>query len=58
MADEKSIKWECDVQMPKGYPINEFDLCVLFGNILDNALEACGRMRYGDGALLIFRQKQ
>jgi len=28
-ADEKNIKWECDVQMPKGYSINEFDLCVL-----------------------------
>ena len=44
-AEEENIKWECDVQMPKGCCINEFDLCVLFGNILDNALEACGRMQ-------------
>ena len=44
-AEWENIKWECDVRMPKGCCINEFDLCVLFGNILDNALEACGRMR-------------
>ena len=44
-AEEKGIRWECDVQMPKGCCINEFDLCVLFGNLLDNALEACGRMQ-------------
>ncbi len=47
-AEEENIKWECDVQMPKECRINEFDLCVLFGNILDNALEACGRMRSGE----------
>ena len=51
-AEEESIKWECDVQMPKGYFINEFDLCVLFGNILDNALEACGRMRCGESCFI------
>ena len=44
-AEEGNISWECDVQIPKGCCINEFDLCVLFGNILDNSLEACGRMR-------------
>ncbi len=47
-AEEENIKWECDVQMPKERCINEFDLCVLFGNILDNALEACGRMQRGE----------
>ena len=44
-AEGEDIKWECDMQMPKGCCINEFDLCVLMGNILDNALEACGRMQ-------------
>ena len=47
-AEEESIRWECDVQMPKVCDINEFDLCVLFGNILDNALEACERMQGGE----------
>lgn len=43
-AEEKQITWECDVQIPRRCQINEFDLCVLFGNILDNALQACGRL--------------
>ena len=44
-AEEAGIRWECDVQIPRECRINEFDLCVLFGNVLDNALEACGRMQ-------------
>lgn len=44
MAEDKKIEWECDVRIPKQCRINEFDLCVLFGNILDNALEACERL--------------
>ncbi|MDE6014197.1 MAG: ATP-binding protein [Acetatifactor sp.] len=56
-ANEKNIKWECDVQMPKGYSINEFDLCVVFGNILDNALEACGRMRCDESCFINIQAK-
>lgn len=48
-AENGKIRWECDVRIPKPCPIHEFDLCVLFGNILDNAVEACGRLA-GDGA--------
>ena len=44
-AEREHIKWECDVRLPKICSINEFELCVLFGNILDNALEACERLR-------------
>ncbi len=44
-AEEKGILWECDVQIPKQSGIHEFDLCVLFGNILDNAAEACERLQ-------------
>lgn len=45
MAEDKSITWECDVRIPKRCHINEFDLCILFGNILDNAVEACERLQ-------------
>ena len=56
-ADEKNIRWECDGQMPKECFINEFDLCVLFGNLLDNALEACGRVECGKGAFIHIQEK-
>lgn len=45
LAEEKGIDWECDVRIPKQCRVNEFDLCVLFGNLLDNALEACERLQ-------------
>lgn len=38
-AERKNTAWECDVKMPRECHIQEFDLCVLFGNILDNAVE-------------------
>lgn len=44
-AEEKGIAWECDVRIPKQCGIKEFDLCVLLGNLLDNALEACERLQ-------------
>ncbi len=44
-AEGKNITWECDAQMPPQCRIREFDLCVLFGNLLDNAIEACDRLQ-------------
>lgn len=45
MAEERGILWECSVQIPRFCQIDTFDLCVLFGNILDNAVEACDRLK-------------
>ena len=42
-AEQDDILWECVVRIPNPCPMNEFDLCVLFGNLLDNAIEACVR---------------
>ncbi len=44
-AENRQIAWECDAQMPPQCRIREFDLCVLLGNLLDNAIEACGRLQ-------------
>lgn len=44
-AEADHIRWECDVQIPGDSGIQEFDLCVLFGNLVDNAIEACGRSK-------------
>ena len=56
-AKEGNIQWECDVQIPKECCINEFDLCVLFGNLLDNALNACERMQRGEGRFIHIQAK-
>ena len=44
-AGQFQIRWMCDVQIPKGCVIDEFDLCVLFGNLLDNAIKACAEWK-------------
>lgn len=41
LAAQQAIQWEADINIPKDCSINEFDLCVLFGNILDNAINGC-----------------
>lgn len=46
-AEEKNILWQCDMQpWEKCFP-DEFDFCVVAGNGLDNAIEACERMKDG-----------
>lgn len=42
-ALQNHIHWECDVLIPSYCPVTDFDLCVIFGNIIDNALEACNK---------------
>lgn len=43
-AEKDCVAWECEVQVSGNCGIEEFDICVLLGNILDNALEACERL--------------
>lgn len=53
-AREDHIRWECDTHIPPECPIDDFDLCVIFGNLLDNALEACKKMpKESDGFINI-----
>lgn len=44
-ALEHGIDWKCDIEFPQHSPIKEIDLCILVGNVLDNALESCIRLR-------------
>lgn len=43
-AEREQVRWDCEVQLPNTCNISTFDLCILLGNLLDNALEACERM--------------
>lgn len=44
MALAKGITVDVDLDLPEGMAINEYDLCVFFGNTIENAIEACGRI--------------
>lgn len=44
LAEEKNISWECDIKIMPECPVDTYDLCVLLGNALDNAIEACERI--------------
>lgn len=56
-AEAQMIQWDCDVRIPKECCFHDFDLCVLFGNILDNALEACARMQGDEGRFIRIQAK-
>ena len=39
-----SIRTDVDAHVPSKMKITDPELCVLLGNLLDNAIEACGRL--------------
>ena len=47
IAESKNIKFDTKIQIPEDLPIKPIDLCVIFGNSLDNAIEACERVKLG-----------
>ncbi len=41
VAKKKNIRVNAKAIVPKELPISEVDLCIIIGNLLDNAMEAC-----------------
>lgn len=41
IAEENNITYTVDINVPSALPFDDVDLCVLVGNALDNAFEAC-----------------
>lgn len=48
LAEEKNIDFVTSIQIPEQIPIDAVDLCIIFGNALDNAIEACERIKEGE----------
>ena len=44
LAESKSIKMDIESSALLKLPLSESDICVLFGNLLDNAIEECARL--------------
>ncbi|MCM1540521.1 MAG: GHKL domain-containing protein [Blautia sp.] len=41
LAEQKQVRVNCRAVLPKKLSVEDVDMCVLLGNLLDNALEAC-----------------
>ena len=48
LAEEKNITFISTVQIPEKLPIDATDICIIFGNSLDNAIEACEKIKTED----------
>lgn len=47
-AEAAGIDLRLDIRLPEGLALNEIDTTVILGNLLDNAMEACARVKEGN----------
>jgi len=47
LACKNGIDVSANLEVPENTGIADTDLCIIFGNLLENAIEACARMREG-----------
>ena len=47
LALSKKIDVNAKAAVPKELPVSEIDLCVILGNLMDNAIESCARVERG-----------
>lgn len=52
-AEEMDISFTYDICLPETLSIEVIDLCVLFGNALDNAVEACSKIMSGPKRIMM-----
>ena len=45
VAEEKNIEFNLKICIPKDLPMSHDDECIIFGNALDNAIEACDKVK-------------
>ncbi|MGD8400960.1 MAG: GHKL domain-containing protein [Bacillota bacterium] len=45
---ENQIRLQLKINLPGGLPLNEFDVTIILGNLLDNAMEACAKIAAKD----------
>ena len=44
LAKKKDIRLNVTARIPKEIPMTDVEFCVVFGNIMDNAIEACEKL--------------
>lgn len=58
LAQNQNINIDVNIIIPNNLAISDDDLCVLFGNLLDNAIEACTRIEEIDSNRFIIFNTQ
>lgn len=54
IANENNITFKAEVSInPDKVPLNEYDLCVILGNLLDNGIDACKNITGSDRYLIV-----
>lgn len=43
-CEKQSVKYDAVVYLPGELPIPNYELCIVLGNLLENALDACGKV--------------
>ena len=48
LMKSKEIEVEAQAQVPSSLSVPDVDLCIIIGNLLDNAMEACAKLEPGN----------
>lgn len=52
-AKKEGIDYKVNIGIPEDIHVTKTDLSILFGNLMENAVEACSRQRSGDRKILV-----
>ena len=58
MAREQGVSFKLQASPLSGLPFSDREICSLFGNLLDNAIEACGRVRQREAEIRVKIEQQ
>lgn len=58
IAEHKGINFDAHIRVGEKLTIDPVDLSVIFGNALDNAIEACDRLNAGDKRVILELRQQ
>ena len=56
LAAEKEITVKAEVKIPVSLTVSELDLCIIIGNLLDNAIDACMELPASERLIRIYME--
>lgn len=52
LAEAKHIRLDVTAKIPENLPVSDVEFCVVFGNLMDNAIEACEKIAEESGRFI------